>query len=223
MGLFDTINPFASKEEKEEAAKLNNLTRYHKNVVEPMWRDIGIIFNGGKIPHGSQFEGLNTEQIKDKISEFIVERYKDVEDFVKYIKYLDKLGHSKDLSEDARKEYLKSVEAGKIYLKEVCRNLNNMTEMMETHVSNSYNSGKQRVASSYGKSLVRKAKIMTAKDNAREALKKDYTLLDLEQHKTKFYPAMMKNALSNERTGMHSFNMSTIMIAPVQTSSNNKR
>lgn len=219
MALLDFLDP----KKREEAQKLNDLARYHKNVVEPMWRDIGIIFNGEKIPRGSQFEGLNSEQIKDKISKFIEERYNDIADFAKYIKYLDKLGHDEQIPEETRKGYLEAVENGKIYLREVCKNLNTMSELMETKVSNIYNQGQQRVPSSYGKHLERKGNIETAKRRAKEAFKKDYGLLELEEHKMKFYPAMMKNALSNEKTGMHNFAMNTIMIAPVQTSSNTRR
>ena len=76
MALFDFLDP----KKRDEAEKLKNLTKYHVGVVEAMWRDIAIIFNGGQIPKGSKFENLNTEQIKDKISEFIIERYKDVEE-----------------------------------------------------------------------------------------------------------------------------------------------
>lgn len=217
MGLFKT------KEEIEEIQKAKELAKYYKDVVEPMWRDIAIVCNGGQIPRGSQLEGLNTNQIRNKIADFIEERYKEAADFAKYVKCLHSFSQSEHFSKEAREGFAKGAKDAKIYLEQLLKNLSSMQQLMEK-VPDIYNKNSLGVVQRdpFG-SISRETKIRSAKIGFKLALNEKVDLMKLEQHKMKFYPPMIARALSEERTGMHFYDLNTFMIAPTQTNTNTRR
>lgn len=196
---------------KESKQKLKALAEKYKCKVEPMWEEIGSILIGAKPGKKSTFNNLFAYETKEKITDFIEERYEEASEIVALIKYL-KSSNTKDSKE--------AQEGAMIYLKKLVSNLDIMEKLMFKNIKDPLR------GNDYFHNVKFEGRLNRAKRNFQRSLKKDYSDLSVEDEKSRtinfanhvggiyklpFYGKLIDRGLNAKKYGINAFEYLTML------------